>query len=121
MRSSVSLHCSKCHFKFQVLEDEQFDHWCPRCGFGREREQQEHFGIDYYSAEILEGDEIAIDKDNFEEIILKVNLKQYVIERCHFLYKAGIFVDVERSEIVMEADLEKYLHEEHGFYFATAE
>lgn len=82
--------------------------------------QPEHSGSDFYGFEILEGDQIAIDAENFHEEILREHLTRYLIEQCHFLYKAGIYVDVERSEIILEQDLEKYLHEEHGFIFKTA-
>jgi hypothetical protein len=82
--------------------------------------QPECAGIDFYGSEILEGDEIAIDKDNFEEIILKEHVKRYLIEKCHFLYKGGIYVDMDREEIVKEHELEQYLHEVHGFEFMIA-
>lgn len=99
-----------------------------RMGYPRELQglenvvaQNECCGIDFYDTEILEGDSIAIDAQNFQEEILREHLTKYLIERCHFLYKAGIYVDVERSEIIQEKDLEKYLHEEHGFIFQTAQ
>lgn len=82
--------------------------------------QPEHAGIDYYDTEILEGDSIVIDKENFEELILRENLPRYLVERCYFLRRDDIYVDTERGEIIKEDELEKYLHEEHGFEFASA-
>lgn len=36
--TTVTLRCPKCKRSFQVLEDEQFDHGCPHCGYGEQKE-----------------------------------------------------------------------------------
>lgn len=87
--------------------------------------QPECAGIDFYGFEILEGDEIVIDQANFQEIILKENLKRYLEERCDFaffnLYGMGVVLDKYSFKVVAEQDLEKFLHEDHGFQFTQAE
>ena len=83
--------------------------------------QVDHWGSDFYGFEIIEGDSVVTDKANFSEVILREHLIRYLIEQCHFLYKAGIYVDVENSEIVKEEELEKYLHEKLGFQFSIAD
>jgi hypothetical protein len=87
-------------------------------GYSNLINQPEHAGIDYYGTEIIEGDEIAIDQENFGEIILKENLKQYLVENRRFIFKGGIAVDKNRLDVLEEQDLEKYLHEEYNFKFA---
>lgn len=86
--------------------------------------QPEHAGIDFYGTEILEGDEIVIDAANFQEIILKEHLKRYLEEkvRFHFFVIKGMEValDAENEKAFAEEDLEKYLHEVHGFKFMIA-
>lgn len=87
--------------------------------------QKECNGIDYYGTEILEGDEICIDKENFHEIILKENLTQYLVEKCDFSFfevkGMGVVLDQQRLTVFADQDLEKVLHEEYGFEFTIAE
>lgn len=108
-----------------ISEMNQFGYLKDLQGFGNVVKQPECAGIDYYGNEILEGDQIAIDKDNFHEIILAENLERYLVERVHF-----VFFDVRGTEVVLDQsrltvfakqDLEKVLHEDYGFHFTTAE
>jgi hypothetical protein len=82
-------------------------------------------GIDYYGFEIIEGDEIVIDKENFHEIILKEHLTQYLVEKCDFSFfeirGMGVVLDQQKLTVFAERDLEKVLHEEYGFEFTTSE
>jgi hypothetical protein len=83
--------------------------------------QQECCGISFYGTEILEGDTIVIDYDNFDEIILMEDLKRYLIEQCNFIYIGGYVVDKNRNCSVNENILEEYLHKYYNFEFRVAE
>jgi hypothetical protein len=87
--------------------------------------QPECAGIDYYGKEIIEGDEIVIDKENFHEIILKEHLTQYLVDKCDFSFfevrGMSLVLDPQRLKVFAGQDLEKVLHEEYGFEFTTAE
>ncbi|MDF2854249.1 MAG: hypothetical protein K0Q87_100 [Neobacillus sp.] len=86
--------------------------------------QPECCGIDFYGTELLEGDEIVIDQENFQEQILKGNLKRYLEERVFFTFhninEMGVVLDESRLTVFAEKVLEKVLHEEYGFEFTTA-
>jgi hypothetical protein len=87
---------------------------------------QEYDGsIDYYGTEILEGDNIAIDKENFHEIILMENLTQYLVDKCEFsffeIHGMSVVLDQQGLTVFAGQDLEKVLNEEYGFEFTTAE
>lgn len=61
-----------------------------RTGYPENMAQQpEHAGVDYFGDEILEGDEIIIDKENGHEIILKENFNRYLSEICGFEFKTA--------------------------------
>jgi hypothetical protein len=75
MRESTSLNCPNCKRSFSVLEDEQFDHNCPHCGFGEEKVN--YCGIDAMGTDIIEGDYI-IEFDG--EIILESNIIDYLVD-----------------------------------------
>ncbi len=87
--------------------------------------QPECAGIDYYGNEIIEGDCIVIDKENFEEIILKENQKRYLEERCDCeffnLHGTGVVLDKVNLKVFAEQDFEKVLHEDYGFHFTIAQ
>lgn len=83
--------------------------------------QQECCGIDVYGSEILEGDQIAIDQDNFDEIIIKEDLKRYLVEKMNFIFKGGFVIDKNGFNVLDERLLEKYLHEQYNFKFSIAE
>jgi Hypothetical protein Yqai len=87
--------------------------------------QPECGGIDYYGNEIIEGDEIVIDKENFHEIVLKENLTQYLVDKCDFSFfevrGMSIVLDPKQVKVFAGQDLEKVLHEEYGFEFTTSE
>jgi hypothetical protein len=86
--------------------------------------QPECAGMDYYGNEIVEGDNIVIDKENFHEIILMENLTQYLVDKCDFSFwevrGMGVVLDGQRLTVFAGQDLEKVLHEEYGFEFTTA-
>jgi hypothetical protein len=87
--------------------------------------QSECAGIDYYGNEIIEGDDIVIDKENFHEIILKENLTQYLVDKCEFAFfevrGMSVVLDQQRLKVFAGQDLEKVLQEEYSFEFTTAE
>lgn len=93
-------------------------------GFENAVIQPEHAGIDFFGDEIIEGDEIIIDKENFGEIILKEHFKRYLEERCDFeffnLHGMGVVLDKSNLKVFAEQDLEKVCYEEYGFQFTTA-
>lgn len=82
--------------------------------------QPECAGIDVFGTEILEGDEIVIDHDHFDEIILKENLKRYCMEQLHFRFDRG-WVITKNELLCQEIWLEQVLHEEYNFEFKLAE
>lgn len=86
--------------------------------------QPENCGSDYYSSEIIEGDKIAIDKENFHEIILMENLTQYLVDKYDFAFfkvrGMGVVLDRQKLTVFADRDLEKVLHEEYGFEFMEA-
>ncbi|MFD0825815.1 YqaI family protein [Neobacillus sp. M.A.Huq-85] len=82
--------------------------------------QPEHWGCSFNGTEVLEGDEISIDHDNFDEIILKEHLKQYCIEKLNFIFKGGWVVDKNGFDVIEENRLEEYLHEQYNFEFKIA-
>lgn len=49
-------------------------------------QQPECNGLDYFGEEVIEGDEIIIDTENFSEVILKKNLERYLSEICGFKF-----------------------------------
>lgn len=109
----------------KMLVDSFWQHIeAPAGGIENMVQQQEHWGTDHYDFEILEGDEIVIDKENFDEIILKDNLKRYLEEQVNFKFftiqGVAVAVDLEKEMAVAEDGLEKYLHDVHGFYFTQA-
>lgn len=57
-----------------------------RTGYPNMVQQQEHYGVDFYGAEILEGDEI-VEFDG--EIILKENLERFLSEEMEFVFKTA--------------------------------
>lgn len=48
--------------------------------------QPEHCGIDFFSDEILAGDEVVYDEEQ-KEVILKDNLERYLAEQYGFTFK----------------------------------
>jgi hypothetical protein len=107
----------------QISEMNQFGYLKAQ-GFENVVAQNEHCGSDYYGTEILEGDDVVIDKENFHEEILKENLTQYLVDRCDFVFcevrGMGVVLDRNRLTVFADQDLEKVLHEEYGFEFITA-
>ncbi|OLS39102.1 hypothetical protein [Bacillus sp. MRMR6] len=107
----------------RLVLDGQWRH-LEQCGLEGVLEQHECCGIDFYGFEVIEGDEIVIDKANFEELILKEHLKRYLVERCDFkffnLHGMGVVLDQFQLKVFAEQDLEKVLHEEYGFQFMQA-
>jgi hypothetical protein len=87
--------------------------------------QSECAEIDYFGNEIVEGDEIVIDKENFHELILKENLTQYLVDKCDFEFfevrGMSVVLDKGRLTVFAGQDLEKVLNEEYGFEFVTAQ
>lgn len=81
--------------------------------------QQECCGISFYGTEILEGDIICIDHDNFDEIILRENLQQYCTELLGFRFDQGWVFD--KTEMFRERWLEQVLQEDYNFEFRTAD
>jgi hypothetical protein len=86
--------------------------------------QKECCGIDVFGDELLEGDEIVIDKQNFDELIWKENLKRYLEERCDFTFITlpigEVVLDQFNLKVFAACDLEKVLTEDYGFEFTTA-
>jgi hypothetical protein len=86
--------------------------------------QPEGADIDVYGNEIIEGDSIVIDKENFHEIVLKENLTQYLVDKCDFSFSEvrgiGVVLDQQRLNVFADQDLEKVLQEEYGFEFTIA-
>jgi hypothetical protein len=81
--------------------------------------QPEFNGFDFYNSEIIEGDQIAIDLDNFEAVILKEHLKRYCMEQLQFRFDRGwVF---EKDDMFRERWLEQVLHEQYNFKFTIAE
>jgi hypothetical protein len=103
----------------RMVVDSQWQH-LEKVGLENVVNQQECCGTDVYGTEILEGDEVVIDKENFEEIILKENLKRYLIEKCNFIFRGGLVLDKSLNSAFDERFLERYLHEKHIFLFMTA-
>jgi hypothetical protein len=93
-------------------------------GFENMVQQTECCGVDFYGTELLEGDEICIDKSNFHEIVLKENLTQYLVDKCDFAFSEvrgmGVVLDQQRLTVFAGQDLEKMLQEEYGFEFTIA-
>jgi hypothetical protein len=108
-----------------ISEMNQFGYLKGIQGYENMVQQPEHAGIDLFGTEIIEGDEIVIDKANFEELILKEHLKRYLVERCDFVFfdvrGMGVVLDQFKLTVFAEQDLEKVLHEEYGFHFTIAE
>lgn len=50
------------------------------------REQPEHYGIDFFGDEVLEGDDV-VEYDG--ELILKDNLERFLSEELGFVFKAA--------------------------------
>lgn len=44
MRNTATCTCPNCNSRFSVLEDEQGDHHCPKCGYhsGQEDEEEDY-------------------------------------------------------------------------------
>lgn len=59
-----------------------------RTGFANMVAQPEHAGIDFFSTEVLIGDEIIEDPNN-GEVVLKVNLERYLSEVYGFQFKTA--------------------------------
>jgi hypothetical protein len=82
-------------------------------------------GVDFFGNELLEGDEIVIDKQNFGEIILREHLKQYLVERCDFEFfnirGMSVALDKFNFKVFAEDDLQQVLQEEYGFEFTQAQ
>jgi hypothetical protein len=82
-------------------------------------------GVDFFETELLEGDEIVIDKENFGEIILREHLNRYLVERCDFEFFTvrgmSVALDKFNFKVFAEDDLPKVLHEEYGFEFTQAQ
>jgi len=83
--------------------------------------QPECCGVDFYGSEIIEGDQIAIDHDNFDEIILKEHLKRYCIEQLKLVFRGGLVIDKNLFRVFEERHLEQHLHERYNFEFRTAD
>lgn len=53
---------------------------------GHPSAQPEHWGVDYFGNEILEGDSVVIDPEN-GEVVLEKHLEDYLIEVKGFQFK----------------------------------
>jgi hypothetical protein len=105
----------------KMVIDSQWDYLENDCFFENTIEQSECNVEDFYGMEILEGDQVAIDQDNFNENILKEHLKQYCVEQMNFIFKGGWVIDKNGFDVFEEQLLEKYLHEQYNFKFSIAE
>lgn len=105
----------------KMVIDSQWDYLENDCFLENAVSQPECADIDFYGFEILEGDSIAIDQDNFQEVILKEQLKRYCVEQMNFIFKGGWVIDKNGFDVFEEELLEKYLHEQYNFKFAQAE